>query len=108
MGDVRTYDGSVHELVVLIESVGRFDLTTVGLFFQRLDTAARRAMPDEFRRPRIEIVEITTGSLVLRLTVAGVALAAVSAAFDAGSFALDVAEYLRTNPAAANSCRALI
>jgi hypothetical protein len=108
MGDVRASDSFFPELVIRIETHGRLELSNVGRFFQRLDTASRRSIPTDVVRPRIEVVEVTTGSLILRLTVVGLVVTGVGVMFDAGSFAIAVADYLRNNPAAANSCRALI
>jgi hypothetical protein len=108
MGDVRSLEDVSPHITVIVETAGRLELANVGRFLQRLDTAARRATPPSVRRPRIEVVEITTGSLRIHLLVAAALAAVGSAIFDGGSFAVSVAEYLRNDPAASRSCRALI
>lgn len=108
MGDVRTVADVSPEIRITIQTTGRLELANVGRFLQRLDTAARRATPSSVRRPRIEIVEIHSGSLVVRIAVASLVVAVGSAVFDAGSFAVAVAEHLKNDQPAARSCRALI
>jgi hypothetical protein len=106
VGDVRTIFDP--EVSVIIETDGRLQLANVGRFLQRLDTAARRTSPRALSQSRAEIVELTTGSLKIRLAVVGAGAAVASAAFGGGSFAVSLAQYLRDDPAASRSCRALI
>ncbi len=108
MGDVRTLSDVNPEIRVVVHTTGRLELANVGRFLQRLDTAARRAAPEHIRRPRIEVVEITSGSLVIRIAVVSLVVAVGSLVFDAGSFAVSVADYLRSDPAATRASRALL
>jgi hypothetical protein len=96
------------EVRIFIETSGRLDLGNVGRFMQRLDTVARRAAAGGASNPRIEIVSLASGSVEIRIAVASLLVAVGSLAFDAGGFAMNIAQALTSEPAAARSCKALL
>lgn len=108
MSDARGIAAERAVVRIFIETNGRLDLGNVGRFMQRLDTVARRAAAPVASQPRIEIVSVSSGSLELRIAVASLVAAVGSLAFDAGSFALSIADALKNEPAASRSCRALL
>jgi hypothetical protein len=96
MGDVRAFSRDWPEVLIRIETSANLDLGNVGRLFQRINTGARRAYLGA--APRIEIVSVETGSVMLRI-------AALSAVLTAGQLALQIGDHLQNDPAASRVCR---
>ncbi len=94
---------------VLIETSGNLDLANVGRFLQRLDTGTRKvALEEGWRRPTIEIASLTTGSIDLKIKIAGLRIAQAGLAVSVAALVLGIAQYLKEEPAAAKSVYALL
>lgn len=94
---------------VFIETTGNLDLANVGRFLQRLDTGARKIAQEQgWRRPSIEVASLATGSLDLKIKVAGLRVAQAGLAVSVAALALGVAQYLKQEPAAVKSVDALL
>jgi hypothetical protein len=96
MGDVRAFSRDWPEVLIRIETSGNLDLGNAGRLFQRINTGAKRAYLG--RPPRIEIVSLETGSVMLKI-------AALSAALTAAQLALQISDHLQNDPAASRACR---
>lgn len=101
MTDIRPLRGVWPQIVVTVRAEAPLDLGNVGAFLQRLNTVARRAGPVKRGLLRVEIERLETGSLIIKLTVLGLLIGSAQ-------LAVDVAEALRSSPAAARACRNLI
>lgn len=101
MGDIRALDRQWPELLIRIETSGNLELGHVGAFLQRLNTAVRRSRPAGAPIPRVELVSIETGSIKFRIAVASLAVTAAA-------LAIQVADYLKSDPAAVRSTYTLI
>lgn len=94
---------------IFIETTGNLDLANVGRFLQRLDTGARKIAQEQgWRLPAIEIESLATGSLDLKIKIAGLRVAQASLAVSVAALALGVAQYLKQEPAAVKSVHALL
>ena len=94
---------------VYIETTGNLELANVGRFLQRLDTGTRKVAKEHgWRRPSIEIASLVTGSLDLKIKVAGLRVAQGSFAVSVAALALGVAQDLKEEPSANKSMHALL
>lgn len=97
------------EFRVFVDAPNQLDLGNVSRFLQRLDTAARRVAASKGApAPFIQIVSLTTGSLDAKLKLQDRRRSRAALAISAAGLAVAVANYLRNDPAAARSCRALV
>lgn len=101
MSTVYPIGGDWPEVLIKIETDGRLDLGNVGRFLQRINTGVRTTRPEGTPVPRVEIVEIASGSLMLRIAVASLVVGSAQ-------LAVQIYQYLQTNEAAARVGRDLI
>jgi hypothetical protein len=98
------------EFRVFVDSQVELDLGAVSRFLQRLDTGTRRiAAAHGARSPTIHIVSLSTGSpLDTKLRLQDRRGRRTAIAISATALAFQVADYLRSDPAAARSSREII
>lgn len=94
---------------IFIETSGALDLANVGRFLQRLDTGARKIAKEQgWHNPSIEIASLATGSLDLKIKIAGLRVAQGSLAVSLAALGLGLAQYLKSEPAASKSTYELL
>lgn len=109
MDEIAVMGDGLPYVRIFIGTDGNLDLANVGRFLQRLDTGARKvAQSKGWHKPRIEIASLQTGSLDLKIKIAGLRVAQGSLAVSMAAFALALAQYLKEEPAAAKSVSALL
>ena len=101
MSTVAPISGDWPEILIEIKTDGRLDLGNVGRFLQRVNTGIRTTRPLGTPVPRVEIVRIGSGSIIIRIAVASLAVASAQ-------LAVELYQYLQTNEAAARVGRDLI
>jgi hypothetical protein len=110
MASVIPFDGRGPVVRVHVDTTATLNLGDVGRFLQRLDTGTRRvAVAGGVRAPRVQVVSLEAGSpLDTKLKLISVHQADIALAISAASLALNLATYLRTDPAAAQSSQEIL